>query len=314
MKIAHVSDLHIDAVNRTENYKNALHLLEFIREKKYDHLVISGDITENGDAASFELARFLFRNTGFLHKNRLTLTIGNHDIYGGVHLAEDIINYPRKCRSISFIKKVKQFEYYFREAFEGTLQNPENPFPFIKEFDNVVIAGFNSILHYSYLKNPFASNGRISLFQLNVFKELLKKASRPLKQLIALTHHHFNKETGTDEASGNTIWQAIERQTMKLRKKKKVIKKFSETGISLVLHGHLHENREYHRKKIKFLNSGGSVLGSNYLQFNEINTENNNIETKIIKTEKKIQTNQNYTDIFKNYLVRSSANPSYILN
>ncbi|KXK42998.1 MAG: metallophosphoesterase, partial [Chlorobi bacterium OLB5] len=81
--------------------------------------------------------------------------------------------------------------------------------------------------------------------------------------------------------------QAIERQTMKLRKKKKVIKKFSETGISLVLHGHLHENREYHRKKIKFLNSGGSVLGSNYLQFNEINTENNNIETKIIKTEKK---------------------------
>ncbi len=70
---------------------------------------------------------------------------------------------------------------------------------------------------------------------------------------------------------------------MKLRKKKKIIKQFSEYKAELVLHGHLHENREYFRKRIKFLNCGGTVLGDDkFLKLNEITVSEKNISNKII--------------------------------
>ena len=46
---------------------------------------------------------------------------------------------------------------------------------------------------------------------------------------------------------------------MKLRKKKKIIELFKYFGADLVLHGHLHEQKEYIRKDLRFLNSGASV-------------------------------------------------------
>ncbi len=126
MKIAHISDLHIDAVNKKENYYRTLHLLEYINDNNYDHIFITGDITENGDMESMELARKLLGRFEMLSMEKLSIVIGNHDIYGGVHLAEDIINYPSKCRQTSFHKKVRQFGFYFREAFEKTKQPGKN--------------------------------------------------------------------------------------------------------------------------------------------------------------------------------------------
>lgn len=68
---------------------------------------------------------------------------------------------------------------------------------------------------------------------------------------------------------------------MKLRHKKSLLKFFKNINTGLVLHGHLHENAQYIRKEIKFLNSGGSVLSSgaqnNYLNLYRINVSENEI-------------------------------------
>ena len=285
MKIAHVSDLHIDAVNKKDNYPRALHLFEYINDTKYDHIFITGDITENGDIESMELARKLFGKFGLLSTDKLSIVIGNHDIYGGVHLAEDIINYPAKCRQTSFHKKVRQFGFYFREAFENTKQTGKNLFPYIKELDEIIITGFNSNSHYSILKNPFASNGKISSQQLKDAEKLITETEHSGKLNFALTHHHFYREKNFNEESGSTIWHAIERQTMKLRGKKEIIKKFREMDINAVFHGHFHENRDYFRKKIRFLNSGASVTGDKNLALNEITINARKISTEIIKVD-----------------------------
>ena len=122
MKIAHISDLHLDATFKKENIKKTMHLLEYITDNKFDHIIISGDITENAETAAFELARNIFKRFGLFNSKKLSLVIGNHDVFGGVHLAEDVINFPAKCKTIDYNRKVKEFEYFFNETFDKTIK------------------------------------------------------------------------------------------------------------------------------------------------------------------------------------------------
>lgn len=300
MKIAHISDLHLDAKYKRVNIENAECLLKHISRNRFDHLVISGDITENAEESAFVLTRKLLRKHGFLDPQKLTMTIGNHDIFGGVHLAEDVLNYPAKCREVDFDEKVKKFCYYFREAFENTKRPADDRFfPFIKELGDVILIGLNSIAEYSALKNPFASNGKISSRQFGEMNGLLEGLDTSGKKIIAVSHHHFCKDSIDTTNSSGTIWQAIEKQTMKLRNKKRVIKSLKKTGAEIVLHGHLHENSDYIRKGLKFLNAGGSVLGSraNIIKINEIEVTNNVITHKISAIESSLKPPSHYNDL-----------------
>lgn len=308
MKIAHISDLHLDVNHKPQNLAGTLRLLEYITENNFDHVVISGDITENAESSAFELARNTFNRFGLLHPDKLTVTIGNHDIYGGVHLAEDVVNFPAKCRRTNFHAKVKEFGYYFRETFGKAYSGSSNIFPFVKELDNILIAGFNSIAYYSFIKNPFASNGKISISQIELAEKYLNETSLKDKKRIAVSHHHFSKDSSDSIASSSTVWQAIERQTMKLRGKKKIIKKLANAGIKYVLHGHLHETISYKRKGIRFLNSGGSVTGNNFgkLSLTEIIIDPTGITHKITLLD-------NNDTGYKKESPATSSIPSYLL-
>ena len=74
-----------------------------------------------------------------------------------------------------------------------------------------------------------------------------------------MAHHHFYKNNCESTSSYSTIWNKIEKYTMKLRGKKKLIKLFSNNNVKLVLHGHSHETKLYTRKGIDFVNAGGCV-------------------------------------------------------
>jgi predicted phosphodiesterase len=64
-----------------------------------------------------------------------------------------------------------------------------------------------------------------------------------------------------------SLLERIEKQTMKLRGKKKLMKIFYENNIRLVLHGHLHESCEYFKHRIHFLNAGASIENKNRNSF-----------------------------------------------
>lgn len=285
MKIVHISDLHIDAVYKRTNYLKAIQLLEYITDTGFDHLIISGDLTENAEKSAFELTRKTLKKFGLLNSSKLSLVIGNHDIFGGVHLAEDVLNFPKKCKNTNYNDKVSEFNYYFREVFERTGTFKNNLYPFVKEFDETVFIGLNTIAKYSVIKNPFASNGAIYDEQISAFETLLAEKKYKDKVKIVIAHHHFCKDP-IEESNDSTMWQKIERQTMKLRNKKSIIKLLSKCDIKMVLHGHIHETTEYNRKGIKFLNAGGSVLNSkpDEMKINVIHISNNNshIETQTI--------------------------------
>ncbi|HEX9007041.1 MAG TPA: metallophosphoesterase, partial [Bacteroidota bacterium] len=122
IRIAHISDLHLSPTHGRVNIRNTKRLLEHINRLKVDHVVVTGDIAANAEAGDFRLARSLFQAHGLLDPQKLSLVVGNHDIYGGVHTPEAILDFPRRCRETDVNKKTRQFLEHFPEIFRNTIQ------------------------------------------------------------------------------------------------------------------------------------------------------------------------------------------------
>jgi len=286
MKIAHLSDLHFTTFFRKNNFEKIEYLLQYATKYKFDHLVISGDLTHNADKEDFEILRNLFRKYHLLNSERLSLVIGNHDIFGGPQTAEDVFLFPEKCKLVDYDKKIKEFGDYFSEAFQYcTDKTGDNYFPYIKQFHDVIIFGLNSNEKYSKMNNPFASNGKIYKDDYNFLATKLEKYYIESAKKLIIIHHHFNKIKVIKNTSVSSFWQNIEKQTMKLKKKKKLFQLFNLFEVDLVLHGHIHESNEYFRKGTRFLNAGASVLGAepDVLKINFVNIKNSGIDTEIHK-------------------------------
>jgi len=279
MRIVHISDLHFTTFFSTNNLNQIEQALRFAIELESDHIVITGDLTDNAVPGDFYILRKLFEKINILNGNKLSLVIGNHDIFGGVQSAEDIFLFKDKCLRIDYKKKVKEFYLFFPELFDNSAYfNPEIIFPFAKVIKDFLFIGLNSIAGYSKLNNPFASNGIINMDQIAEYSSILDTFRQRHLRKILMVHHHFNK-IKIKESSQNSFWQNIEKQTMKLRKKKRLLKIFKSDDIELVLHGHYHESKEYERKGIRFSNAGASFINETK---NELNINIIDIDKKIV--------------------------------
>ncbi len=260
MRIIHLSDLHLNAMFKRDNVKKLRKTLAHICREGFDHLVITGDIADNADEREFLILSKLLKKFDLLSSEKTSIVIGNHDIFGGVQTALDVVEFPQKCRNTDFDSRVKLFFHYFEELFDNVVYaSKDMVFPYLKVIGDHALFGINSIDRYSRLKNPFASNGRVSENQLNLLKKLVVSDEVQGLKKILLVHHHFYKNNVESTASENNIWNKIESFTMKLRKKKVIIRHLKELGIELVLHGHSHELRDYYRKGIRFLNAGATI-------------------------------------------------------
>ena len=288
MKIAHISDLHFTSFFKENNFEIIRYLLKYALKQEADHIVITGDLTDNADKDDFLSLRKLFNELGLLQHDRLSVVIGNHDIYGGVQTAEDIFTFPERCKNVDYNKKVNEFYLHFKETFEDAeVLDEDTVFPYAKIIDGVLFLGLNTNDEYSSAKNIFASNGAVRLDQFNKTTKILNSLSDKVHTKIIMLHHHFNKIETVQNGTFANFWQNIEKQTMKLRKKKRLFNLFKEYNIDLVLHGHYHVTGGYERKGIKFLNAGGSTMndkeGRLSLNFIDIKKSSIKIKTEIIK-------------------------------
>ncbi|MCB9207617.1 MAG: metallophosphoesterase [Ignavibacteriales bacterium] len=264
MIIKHLSDLHINPYYNKVNFEKTKFVLENIVNSEFDHLIITGDIAHDADKESFLLVKDLLKEYNLLDSSKTTITIGNHDIFGGVYTVKDLIKFPEKCKKTNFESKVIEFVNYFEELFIDCYFPQDNRFfPFVKFIDSYALISINTNDVYSSLKNPFASNGKVNDYDFKIIKTLFEENRIKDKSKIILSHHHFNKNDYETKSSSNEIWNKIEGYTLKLRGKKKLLKLFAENKVTAVLHGHNHENKYYERMGINFFNSGGSIDNDN---------------------------------------------------
>ncbi len=284
LRIAHISDLHLSAEHRRVNIRNTTRVLDYIAQQHVDHVVITGDITADGKRGDYELARQLFASYGLLDSAKLSLVIGNHDIYGGVNHAEEILDFPRRCKQTDYNAKVKEFRHWFPEVFERCMFAGHGAvFPYAKVVGDVLFVGMNSNARYSRVKNLLGSNGKVCDEEYQRVKGILSADLFKHKRRIVLIHHHFNKMETQHTGAMHSVWSAIERETMKLRGKKALFKLFREQRVELILHGHHHESRAYERKGVRFMNAGGSVAGllPNAPSVNIISVADERMETEV---------------------------------
>ncbi len=306
MKIGHISDLHLNTLFNDSNLLRIKRLIKYISNQEVDHLIISGDLTDNADESDLLLLKKILSKAGFSSHLNLTLIPGNHDIFGGPQKPTDIFTFPDRCKEVDYKSKLKIFREIFKETFlTAETIDKQELFPFIKDIGSVLIIGINSIAEYSKFKNPFASNGEVTLKQFNSLNDLLNKYSEAEIFKIVVIHHHFNKIKNTKRSIAG-LWQNIEKQTMKLKKKKRLLSLFQKHNVDLVVHGHIHYNEFYERKGIPFLNAGASTVGysGKSLRVNIINFENDkvNIELHKLSENNEVKIEQLFEKEFKSQL------------
>jgi 3',5'-cyclic AMP phosphodiesterase CpdA len=284
MVIAHIADLHLSLLYRREAIRNLKRVLEHITRKNPDHVVVTGDISADARTRELHLARRVFESYGLFHTKRLTVLPGNHDIFGGVHTAEDVLAFPSRCRHTQFEERTEKFLEVFHEVYDGALHASRKQFfPFAKIVGNVALIGANSVMEHHPLKNPVGSNGVVGKHQLSRLEKLLSSGLLDHKNKVLLIHHHFHRAPSPSWSVLPGLWGAFENQTMKLRKKRRLLKVLREYEVPLVLHGHYHETTEYVREGIRFLNAGGTLLGPDpaTLSYHLLSIENGMMESHV---------------------------------
>jgi 3',5'-cyclic AMP phosphodiesterase CpdA len=262
LTIAHLSDLHIN--HRYFPERSAL-LRETLREcndRNIEHLIITGDISHLGRGEELEQCGEILREHGYWDSSTLTVTIGNHDIFGGPYFAEDVLTFPGICRETAFDEKVRRFTDVFAQSFESSIHGDgESFFPFVKLVGDMALIGINTIARWSALKNPLGSNGEVDDMQFKRLERVFNDSRLQGRRLIVLTHHHFHtpKYLKTCSVLGNA-WQRVEGHTLKLRGRKRLLELFKLHGVEKILHGHVHEHTEYRQGGVTCLNAGASML------------------------------------------------------
>ena len=240
-------------------------LEDALQRQAADHIVLTGDLTSNADARDLRTTRRLFETLGIMSASKLTIVPGNHDIYGGPHLAEELLGFPDRCKTTDYDEKLSIFQDTFSELFSDTIISGRS-YTFLKRIRNVCFLGLNSNARHSLLNNPVGSNGEVGKPDRKEITELTKHhAWQTASQRIVLMHHHLFRRKDLDHLrlpDGVTsvgIAALLEQRTLKLHGKRHILKTFGEIGADMVLHGHVHFTAEYERHGIVCLNGAGAV-------------------------------------------------------
>ncbi|HEY4613770.1 MAG TPA: metallophosphoesterase [Bacteroidota bacterium] len=278
-KLVHISDPHLSRQFYREHIKSFQLLLREIAEQGCDHLLITGDIVSTADPDDYYLAREILLKFQLLSGSRLTVVPGNHDIFGGPHRAVDILSFPRHIRTLDYYKHLALFKEAFEESFEGSVQLFQGRrFPFLKVAGPFAILGLNSIPPWSLWNNPLGSNGMLDQPHVDCLRSLVSAESlRGLIPVVAI-HHHFN-DLASDGTPTNGVWKRIEQKTMRMKKRRMLVKLFKSIGVQYIFHGHIHRNELYESQGIQFANGAGAVcddpvqfLKYNTLTYNSVDT------------------------------------------
>ncbi len=241
MKIAHLSDLHLYALDgasparflnkRVTGLVN-LKLRRAAEHQRYaaeavarairargdvDHVVISGDLTNLSLDCEFAAARTFLKEVLGLDPSRVSIVPGNHDAY------------------TRGAWRTRRFERYFAEYLTSDLRGasglvPEPAFPYVRLRGPVAILGVSSAVP----RPPLMASGEVGELQRLALHGLLAHAEVRARTPVILMHHPWHRPPKRVKAALNGLDDADE-----------LLRVLDDVAHGLLLHGHLH--RRVHR-------------------------------------------------------------------
>jgi len=274
VKIAHISDIHISGMQDRRQLADLDRMLEYFNTVGYDHLVISGDLSNSANPEDWQIIREKLKSHDLYHWDKTTVIAGNHDL---TNLEEEMrfynaLNPISQLRKKAFDRKLIEFCVFFQELITGE-EGGKQAFPFIKIINfqslKIAIAAVNSVYPWYPTDNPLGARGFVSPGQLKALSQ--KSVIESLKDcfVIGLCHHAY-KVYGTN----SPIDQAFD-WTMELKNRDEFLGVLQAMHAKLVLHGHFHRFQSYEVNTIPFINGGS--FRYNPLCYSEliIETKNN---------------------------------------
>ncbi len=273
MKLAHLSDIHVCDKNSASVFTR---VLEDALNRGVGHFIISGDLINSGSDEEYELVTAVLKKFDLLKEDKLSVIPGNHDLFRTVFsrvistgdlikqkrlipsLLFDIARYTRK----DYEHDLQKFNSYFSPVFEGAVTVPDNHqnYPYAKVLsEKTAIICIDSNMPLSIRQNLFASNGYVNIKRI---ENLLKHPELSGKSIIPVLHHCLY-EPGILKQRHDLLFES----SQKLHNRDAVVNCFTGKGISLVLHGHYHENEIYQTAGncLKVLNAGCGYAGRWFL-------------------------------------------------
>ena len=255
MKIAHISDLHISGKQDRRQLDHLDRLFDHFNTIGYDHLVISGDLSDSANKVDWEIIRQKLEDHGLYHWEKTTVIPGNHDL---IQLEEELrfynaLNPLPQVRKKAFDRRVLEFCIFFQELITGE-EGGDKAFPFLKIINfssvKIALAALNSVYPWYPADNPLGARGYISPSQLKALSD--DSVMKSLKDCIVIgLCHHAYKVYGTD----SPIDQAFD-WTMELKNRDEFLSVMKVIHAKLVLHGHFHRFQNYEVNGITFINGG----------------------------------------------------------
>ena len=255
VKIAHISDLHISGMQDRRQLDCLSRLFDHLNTAGYDHLVISGDLSNSASSGDWKIIRNKLESHGFYHWDKTTVIPGNHDL---IILEEEMrfynaLNPLQQLRKKTFDRRIIEFCHLFQELITGDDKGTQ-VFPFLKIINyssvKIAIAALNSVYPWYPADNPLGARGYISPGQLRALSIEPVLASLVDCFVIGLCHHAY-KVYGTDSPIDLAFdW------TMELKNRDEFLEVMKVIHAKLVLHGHFHRFQSYEVKDITFINGG----------------------------------------------------------
>ncbi len=255
VKIAHLSDLHLSGWSDRRQISALDRILAHFTAEGFDHIVISGDLSNSASPADWKIVRDRLEKHGLYHCEKVTVVAGNHDL---INLEEEMrfynaLNPFAGLKMMFFQKRLWEFCNFFRELItDGSGTTPS--FPFIKVLNfpsvSVAIVALNSVYPWFPAENPLGARGEISAGQLRALAKPDVLDALKDSFVIGLCHHAY-KVYGTDAL----IDQAFD-WTMELKNREGFLEMMKLMHADIVLHGHFHRFQTYAVDGIPFVNGG----------------------------------------------------------
>ncbi|NTW49337.1 MAG: hypothetical protein HGB19_06355 [Chlorobiales bacterium] len=254
MKLAHITDLHINSADNPERLEQLEFLVKNIFDDGYDHLIVTGDLVDVANEDDMRLIRQLFERLGVFDWQKLTVIPGNHDIFGKYELnAERVFVNAMNAAGNKSIEKLRVFSEIFRDVMTPNDQ-AHYYFPFIKVIDGpgggIAIIAFNSVLELSLTENPIGSRGYIRREELNAVENPLVMDFLKDKFVITISHHGYRVFEPENPAEQAFVW------SMELINNQEYLQTMKRINTRIALHGHFHRADSYHVDGIHIVNGG----------------------------------------------------------